>query len=193
MVNEDRYIFRSERLGFRNWLTTDIEIMTEINSDEEVMEFFPKIKSKHETAEFIERMQNQFNEKGFCYYAVDKLKTREFIGFIGLSEQIFTSDFASCIDIGWRLKKDEWNKNYAPEGAKRCLDYAFTKLKLEKIIAVAPIVNLKSELVMKKIGMKKVKNFNHPALAENERLRECSLYEISADEFKTIFNGTLKI
>ena len=188
MINEDRYIFKSERIGFRNWLTTDIEIMAEINSDEQVMEFFPGIKSKQETTEFIERMQNQLQEKGFCYYAVDKLETRELIGFIGLSEQVFTSDFTPCIDIGWRLKKDEWNKGYATEGAKKCLDYAFSKLKLEKIIAVAPIANLKSEQVMKKIGMKKVKNFNHPALAENERLRECSLYEISTGEFKTIFN-----
>jgi RimJ/RimL family protein N-acetyltransferase len=188
MANEDRYIFQSERLGFRNWFTTDIEIMAEINSDEEVMEFFPSIKSKKETTEFIGRMQNQLQEKGICYYAVDKLETKEFIGFIGLSEQIFASDFTPCIDIGWRLKKDEWNKGYATEGAKRCLDYVFNMLKLEKIFAVAPIVNLKSELVMKKIGMKKVKNFNHPALAENEKLRECCLYEISAEEFKTIFN-----
>lgn len=180
------YIFKSKRLGFRNWLTIDVEIMDEINSDEEVMEFFPSIKSKQETSEFIERMQNQLQEKGFCYYAVDKLETSEFIGFIGLSEQTFTSDFTPAIDIGWRLKRDEWNKGYATEGAKRCLDYAFSQLKLEKVIAITPIVNLKSEQVMKKIGMKKVKNFNHPTLADDERLRECSLYEINSYEFNPL-------
>lgn len=79
MVNKQRYIFESERLGFRNWLIMDIEIMNEINSDIKVMGFFPNIKSKKETIEFIERMQNQLQEKGYCYYAVDKLDTGEFL------------------------------------------------------------------------------------------------------------------
>ncbi|PYF72987.1 GNAT family N-acetyltransferase [Pedobacter nutrimenti] len=188
MISEQKYIFTSERLGFRNWLMTDVEIMAEINSDEEVMEFFPGTKSRQETTEFIERMQHQFQEKGFCYYAVDKLETSEFIGFIGLSEQVFAADFTPCIDIGWRLKRAQWNKGYATEGAKRCLDYAFNQLKLEKVMAIAPTVNLKSEQVMKKIGMKKTKNFNHPGLADHKRLQECTLYEINAGEFKTIFN-----
>lgn len=179
MAISNNYIFKSERLGFRNWLTSDIKIMCEINADPAVMEFFPTTKSQKETIEFIERMQKQFTEKGFCYFAVDKLDANEFIGFIGLSEQTFVADFTPCIDIGWRLKKSEWNKGYATEGALACLKYTFDKLKIEKIIAIAPCVNIKSEQVMKKIGMKKVKYFNHPLLEGNKYLGECVLYGIN--------------
>ena len=89
--------------------------------------------------------------KGFCYFAVDTLNNRDFIGFIGISEQTFQSDFTPCIDIGWRLSQDQWGKGYATEGAKRCLDYAFNDLKLKNIKAICPSINDKSERVMSKL------------------------------------------
>jgi RimJ/RimL family protein N-acetyltransferase len=179
MANPSEYLFKSERLGFRNWLADDIKTMTDINSNPEVMEFFPSVQSEQETAEFIDRMQKHFLEGGFCYFAVDKLENNEFIGFVGLFKQTFESDFTPCIDIGWRLTRKEWNKGFATEGARRCLDFAFKQLQLEKVNAVAPVLNSRSEQVMKKIGMKKVKTFKHPKLIGNERLQECVLYEIA--------------
>ncbi|MCU0341182.1 MAG: GNAT family N-acetyltransferase, partial [Spirosomaceae bacterium] len=62
--------------------------MHEINSDQKVMEFFPSIPTKAQTVEFIERMKKQFEDRGFCYFAVDKLENNEFVGFIGLAEQL---------------------------------------------------------------------------------------------------------
>ena len=182
MSFDQKYLFKSERLGFRNWLESDIELMTQINADIKVMEFFPGIVTKDQTVEFIEKMQQQFTEKGFCYFAVDKLENNGFIGFIGLSEKSFESEFTPCIDIGWRLSSEEWNKGYASEGAKRCLEYAKDILKLEKIVSIAPKINVKSEKVMKKIGMEKVLEFEHPLLINNERLRDCVLYQIMTNK-----------
>ena len=142
------------------------------------MEFFPTLPSEKQTIEFIIKMQNQFTAKGFCYFAVDKLDDQEMIGFIGLSEQNFKADFTPCIDVGWRLKAIEWNKGYATEGAKRCLQYAFKELNLNKVNALAPKVNIKSQRVINKIGMTKVMNFKHPLLSEHNNLEECILYEI---------------
>ncbi len=177
-VSGKTYLFKSERLGFREWQTTDIPQMADINTDPEVMAFFPNTLTRQQTAEFIERMQKQFALKGFCYFAVDNLEDGAFIGFIGLSEQTFEADFTPCTDIGWRLSKRFWGKGYATEGATKCLSYAFAQLKQKKINAIAPKVNLRSEQIMKKIGMKKVGNFIHPLLINNERLEECVLYEI---------------
>jgi RimJ/RimL family protein N-acetyltransferase len=153
-------------------------LLSEINADVRVMEFFPSTQSEAQTIEFIERMQKQFAEKRFCYFAVDKLENGEFIGFIGLSETTFESDFTPCVDLGWRLKVSAWKNGFATEGAKRCLEYAFNELKFEKIIAICPKVNLPSENVMKKTGMQKVKEFIHPKLLNDDRLKECVLYEI---------------
>lgn len=172
------YIFESERLGFRNWTASDVEKMALLNADKEVMEFFPNTETLEQTQNFIERMQQQFLEKGFCYFAVDELATSNFIGFIGLSEKTFESDFTPCVDIGWRLGKNFWNRGFATEGAKRCLDFGFEDLKLEKIVAIAPKVNIKSEAVMQKTGMQKVKDFKHPLLDLYPQIQECVLYEI---------------
>ena len=172
------YLFKSDRLGFRNWLASDIEKLAAINADKEVMEFFPSTRTLPETNTFIKRMQKQYGDKGYCYFAVDNLEYDTFIGFIGLSEQNFAADFTPCIDIGWRLAKTAWNKGYATEGAKRCLEYGFEALHLDKIYSIAPVANLKSQQVMKKIGMHKVKAFDHPQLLDNARLRKCVLYVI---------------
>ena len=140
---EDNYIIKSERLGFRNWRPSDIDEMFAINSDKDVMEFFPAFPTKEQTAEFIERMNNQFLDSKFCYFAVDKLENQEFIGFIGLSKQTYDAKFTPCIDIGWRIKSSEWNKGFATGGAKRCLDYAFNDLEIGKVYSVAPKINIK--------------------------------------------------
>ncbi len=170
------YILKSARLGFRNWGAGDLQPMAEINADEEVMGFFPAKPSKEDTAAFIEHMQQQFEEKNFCYFAVDVLESGSFIGFIGLSVQTFPADFTPCTDIGWRLKRSEWGKGYATEGAKACLEYGFNQLGLERIYAMAPKVNVRSERVMKKVGMEKLRNFEHPKLPDHKELKSCLLY-----------------
>ena len=176
--NKD-YLFQSERLGFRIWTDKDILPMAAINADTTVMEFFPALQTSKQTSEFILRMNNMFARRGFCYFAVDLLESNEFIGFIGMAEQVYEADFTPCIDIGWRLNKHYWNKGLATEGAKQCISYAFENIKLETIFATAPIINIKSQVIMQKIGMRKLKNFFHPRLIHSPELYECVVYEIS--------------
>ncbi|MHA7058933.1 GNAT family N-acetyltransferase [Aquimarina sp. M1] len=171
-----KYIFKSKRLGFRNWTLDDLAPMAAMNDDDDVMEFFPYKPSEVETKEFILRMQEQYAKYGFCYFAVDILESKTFIGFIGLSEQAYLVNKSTFVDIGWRLKKSVWNLGFATEGAKACLDFGFRTIGLNDIYSVAPAVNIKSELIMKKIGMKKVKTFKHPKLLNDKRLVNCVLY-----------------
>jgi len=175
---ETKYLFTSERLGFRNWKDEDLPPMAVICADKEVMEFFPKTLSILETKEFIDRMKLQFKKTGYCYFAVEEMKTETFIGFIGLNYKDFKSDFTPCVDVGWRISKNYWNKGYATEGAKSCLEYAKNKLKLKKVFSIAPAINIKSEKLMQKIGMQKEKEFIFDLLEDNDRLRNCVLYKI---------------
>ena len=178
----NNYLFNSERLGFRNWIDSDLSLMIAISGDVDVMKNFPAIATPKQTEEFIERMQVMFSEKKFCYFAVDNLENNSFIGFIGLCYQDYNVDFAPFIDIGWRLDKQYWGKGFATEGAKRCLKYAFKELGLKNIKSTAPLVNLNSINIMKKIGMTKQFEFQHPNLLEYERLVNCVCYEINNKE-----------
>ena len=153
--------------------------MTAISSNEEVMEFFPYVATPAQTEAFIQRMQNMFAENGYCYFAVDRLDTNEFIGFIGLCHQENDLSFSPYIDIGWWLSPKHWGSGFATEGAHRCLKYAFEKLKLEEILSTAPIANTKSIAVMKKLGMIKKFEFIHPKLVGNTFLENCVCYSLS--------------
>lgn len=75
MKENKKYIFTSERLGFRNWHLGDIDKMHEINSDKKVMEFFPGIPTKEQTAEFVERMRKQLKTKVFAISQLINWKT----------------------------------------------------------------------------------------------------------------------
>ncbi|MTI32338.1 GNAT family N-acetyltransferase [Xanthovirga aplysinae] len=175
---EKVYIFKSERLGFRNWSKDDLTTFAEMNADPEVMEHFPKVLTRGETEEYIQRLQKHFEEKGYSYFATEILATGELIGFIGLAYQDYKTDFNPSTDIGWRLKKSAWGKGYATEGAKRCLAFAFNDLKLDRVISTCTVNNAKSEHVMKKIGMTKMGEFNHPKLKDYPESERCMWYEI---------------
>lgn len=170
------YLFSSERLGFRNWIASDVPQMIEISSDEKVMQFFPGIATPDQTRAFIERMKEMLARTGFCYFAVDRLDTNEFIGFIGMSEQDYAVDFCPCIDIGWRLSPKHWGFGFATEGAEKCLDYAHQHLGIKNILSVAPQINTQSISIMQKIGMKELVKFEHPKLTNDARLVNCICY-----------------
>lgn len=176
---KNRYIFKSERLGFRNWNETDLIELAKINADKDIMKHFPKTQSKNETSEFIKRHSIQYKENGYNYFATEILETGEFIGFIGLAFQNYKTAFTPATDIGWRLKKSAWGNGYATEGAKKCLEFGFNKLNLKKIISTCTVKNSKSESVMKKIGMEKIGEFNHPKLKEYPEHEKCICYEIN--------------
>ena len=79
-------------------------------------------------------------------------------------------------------KTSNRGNGYATEGAKRCLDYAFNTLEINKVISVCTVKNEKSENVMKKLGMIKKGWFNHPELADYPEYEKHFCYEIEVIE-----------
>ncbi len=77
------------------------------------------------------------------------------------------------------LKKSVWGQGIATETAKECLKYAKNNLKLTEIYSFTSILNIKSENVMKRIGMKKIKEFYHPKINKSDILSKHVLYKIN--------------
>lgn len=103
-VLNQKYLFTSERLGFRDWKPKDLTEFARLNADTEVMEYLPKPLTFEETSDFLFRLKEHHSKFGFTYFATEVLETGEFIGFIGLYNQMYQSDFTPATDIGWRLK-----------------------------------------------------------------------------------------
>ena len=172
------YILTTPRLGLRLWQTDDLVPFSQLNADDEVMRYFPNTLTSGQTREFFDRIQAAFDEKGYGLWATELLATREFIGFVGFSHPRFDEWFTPCVEIGWRLRRDMWGRGIAPEGAAACLRYGFDTLGFDKIYSFTATNNLPSERVMRKIGMEKAGEFNHPNIEPNSPLRRHVLYRI---------------
>lgn len=172
----DNYIFTSERLGFRTWKESDKLPFFHMNSDPEVMKYFPSALTRPESDDSISSFQRHMDKYRYSFYAVDLLIQNKFIGFIGIKNIPFEASFTPAVEIGWRLDKRVWNLGLATEGAKRCLRHAFEDLNIDEIYSITPHLNQPSERVMKKIGMKKSGEFIHPKLSANHTLQPMMLY-----------------
>ena len=84
-----QYTIQTARLGLRNWKNTDLEAMYALNQDDAVMHFFPSKPDKKATANYIKRMQKQFDTTKYCYFATELLSTKEFIGFIVVGSRFY--------------------------------------------------------------------------------------------------------
>lgn len=169
----------TSRLLIRDWIETDLEPFKLLNADVQVMQYFPKTLTHDETDIFYEMIQAEFRKHGFGLYAIEVKDNKEFIGFIGFHLATFNADFTPCREIGWRLKKDAWGKGYATEGAKACLEYGMKQLGFNEVYSFTAEINKPSHHVMEKIGLRFVKDFNHPQIVSGSPLVKHVLYHIS--------------
>ena len=172
----------TDRLILRDWKESDLTVFQQMNMDPITMEFFPKMLSEIESRQFYERIKHEILERGYGLYAVEIKKTKKFIGFTGFHYTVMDMDFSPCIEIGWRYIRESWGYGYATEAAKACLDYARENLDFREVYSFTSSINVRSENVMKKIGMKKIQNFSHPTIPNGHILREHILYRIDLIE-----------
>ncbi len=176
------YVITTQRLGLRNWIDSDLIPFAEMCADPEVMKHFPSVLTMGETQELINRLDQHFNEFGYTYFAVDLLETKEFIGFVGIKNQTWESEFTPCVDIGWRLKKLAWGKGFASEAARACIEHAPALFGINEILSFATDTNKASEHVMQKIGMSYIGTVQHPAILDDPRFQHCVIYKIRIRE-----------
>ncbi len=79
------------------------------------------------------------------------------MGYTGLHQITFDVDFAPGIEIGWRLAHEYWGHGYAPEAATACLEYTRKQPDITALSSFTSLPNLRSERVMQKIGMTRIK------------------------------------
>ena len=170
--------FETQRLVFRDWNEQDLYEFRIMNKDTRVMKYFTKTLTDEETDRFYNIIQDEFRNYGYGLYAVET--SNGFIGFIGYHRANFNSQFTPCIEIGWRLKYEAWGNGFATEGAKACLTYGIERPEFNKIYSFTSKINVQSENVMKKIGMVKVIEFEHPNIIEGSPLRRHVLYSIDS-------------
>ena len=151
--------FESNRLRYRFFTNEDFPLFYSIFSNEQIMKYawIDKFNIEEEAASFFQDFINDDdipNKNNTYAFAVFSREDDAFVGFADI--QLHSQNtFGGCGEIGYFLLPNCWGKGYATELANTLVKVSFTKLKLHKVCARCNSNNLKSEGVMKKIGMTK--------------------------------------
>lgn len=149
-------ILETQRLYLREFINSDGFHFYYLNNDPEVIKHTGNkaFQSLDEANNFIENYSD-YSQNGFGRWAVCLKETDEFLGWCGLKQE------KEVIDLGFRFYKKHWNKGFATEAAKACVNYGFLKLKLPKIIGRVYVQNTASIRVLKKCNFKFEKRFEY--------------------------------
>jgi RimJ/RimL family protein N-acetyltransferase len=167
-------VIETERLILRAFRDGDREAFAAINGDPRVGDWLGGVIDRAASDAMLDRINSHIQEHGFGFWAAERRADGRLIGFIGLSTvKAGTLPVGRAIETGWRLAHDAWGGGFATEGAQAALDWGFSRIDTNEIIAFTADTNLASQAVMRRIGMTPdpSRDFDHPRLAEDHPLR----------------------
>lgn len=170
----------TERLILRPWRDEDIPHWVAMHADPRVMEFFPSTYTEEEAKQVAARLRSQHERENYGWWIAEVKDGNRFVGTIALQKVPFEAHFTPAYEIGWRLPFEAWGNGYATEGARAVLDFAFSRLQCNELVAMTAEINVRSRRVMERLGMRHdtVDDFDHPRLEQGDRLRRHVLYRI---------------
>jgi len=160
----------------RQWRDSDFEPYFEMNTDAEVMRYFPAVMTEKEASDSFVRMRNRIEERGWGLWAIDV--DGAFAGITGLQIPRFAAPFMPCTEILWRLRREYWGRGLARAAAAQALEYGFSILGLSEIVAFTAATNLRSIRLMERLSFTRDTggDFEHPAIPQGHALRHHVLY-----------------
>ena len=131
-------ILETENLVLRNWSDNDQALFHEINSDDEVMKFFPFRRDKKQSAELLQRLVRHIDQNGYGFCAIELKNSGECAGFCGLENTEIKDVFPKgSIEIGWRLARRYWGHGIATEASRAWLEFGFRTRRFKEIVSMA--------------------------------------------------------
>jgi len=134
----------------------------------------------------VDRIESDFEERGWGLWAVEVPGTVPFAGFIGLNPAIFDAPFTPAVEVGWRLAREHWGHGYATEGARAALSFGFDELALDEIVSFTSDGNTRSRRIMERLGMRRdpADDFENPNLPDGDPLRPHVLYRLDRESWQ---------
>lgn len=159
-----KIVIHTDRLLLRTFTMGDAELIYELNSDPEVIQYTgDRVANIGEASAVLrDRILPQYQLYDHGRWAVLSKYGHEFIGWCGLK----TRPERNEIDLGYRFMKKAWGNGYATEAALGCIKYGFETLQIKRIVGRAMPENLASIRVLEKCRMTYVCTEiidNHPA------------------------------
>lgn len=162
----------------REWTEADFAPFAEMNSDPEVMRYFPRTLTETESRASFDRLRAAISQRGWGLWAVES--DGRFAGLTGLWEPSFSAPFMPCVEIGWRLRREFWGCGVAFAAARKSVAYARDRLRLPELVSFTSVHNLPSRALMERLGFARDRegDFDHPSIEAGSPLRHHVLYRL---------------
>jgi RimJ/RimL family protein N-acetyltransferase len=149
-------ILETPRLALRQFTEDDVDNLSDLNSDPEVMRYLtggrptPREEIRDQIIPFHLAVYDRLDRLGT--WAAESAVTGEFLGWFHLRPGHGSDDITN-IELGYRLRRSAWNKGYATEGSRALISMGFTDLGAQRVFAHTMTVNIASRRVMEKCGL----------------------------------------
>jgi len=143
-------IITTDRLLLRQMNQNDFADLCEMLQDRDVMYAWEHTFSVPQVQEWLDRQLERYENTDIGYWAATDKKTGDMIGQIGLVWADINGE--NVLELAYMLKKTFWNKGFAVEGGRACLDYAFKIMGVGKVYAPIRPENKMSRNVVEKLG-----------------------------------------
>jgi len=153
----------TERLILRRLTLDDVDLITALDADPEVMRFItggrptPRDEIRDEYLPWWLAYYERGDRYGF-WAAIEK-STGAFLGWFHLRPNPEDPDDEP--ELGYRLVAAAWGRGYATEGSQALVDRAFEQYGARRVYASTMAANVGSWRVMEKVGMRFVRTFHY--------------------------------
>jgi ribosomal-protein-alanine N-acetyltransferase len=175
-INTDRLLLRRFELDdaydmFKNWA-----------NDSEVTKFlsWKPHSSVEVTKGIVEHWVNEYKNTNIYDWAIELKEIGEVIG--GISIVKLDEKNYSC-EIGYCLSRKYWDKGIMSESLKAIIDYLFSEVGLNRIVAKHDTNNVVSGKVMLKSGMKYEGTLRQVKILDNKEFYDLALYAILKNDW----------
>lgn len=180
-IHKGTKVLESSRLLLRRFCIDDAEAMFKYASDYDTTKFmrFPTHQSIADSKAIINLWLLDYEKLNNYNWAIIIKETGELIGSIGLVD---VNDFHKQAEIGYIIRKDQWNKGYTTEALKRVLQFGFEEVGFNRLESLHVIENPASGVVMMKAGMlfEGTKRNYFPFKGQ---YLSCRMYAITSEDF----------
>ncbi|HAT8179845.1 TPA: GNAT family N-acetyltransferase [Legionella pneumophila] len=144
------------RLVIKAPTLNDISHWYLLHSDPDVMQYMGGTRDKYVIQEWLDYDILHYKKHGFAMGSVYEKNNNKFIGVAGLV-YLDHDDTQPDVEIGYVLHKKYWRQGYGTEIVDALINWGFTHLKVNKLVAVTRSENTRSRCLLERCGMQYTK------------------------------------
>jgi RimJ/RimL family protein N-acetyltransferase len=158
-----KIVLETARLLLRELTPDDLDFTEAMLADEETMRFYPQRYSRADAEAWVRRQIDRYARDGHGLWLVlRKETTMRPVGHVGLVNMLVEGEILP--ETGYLIHRPFWRHGFASEAALAVRDYAFGALGKPFVIAQIREINVPSQGVARKLGMRRVKLNLHAGL-----------------------------